>query len=148
MIGLQKNLFTKRWSKVRALEPQEYEIQIALVQRLKLIGRKDVLWFHVPNGEVRDKRVAAKLKAMGVMPGVADLLFFWKHYWEDSEGSHVNLRALFLELKASKRTQSDPQRHFEDRSKFIGIHYECADTIDKAVSILTLYGILPAKQAA
>jgi len=134
----QKNLLTNRWNKVRALDPLEYEIQMSLVQRLKLIGRKDVLWFHCPNGEVRDKQVAAKLKAMGVLPGVADLLFFW------NDGG---LRGLFLELKASKRTQSPVQRIFEDRSKFLGIYYECADNIDAAVKILTQYGILPASKA-
>jgi len=137
-MGYQRSLFTKRWNKVRELEPQEYQIQIALVTRLKLMVRKDVLFFHCPNGEIRDKRTAAKLKAMGVLPGVADLLFFW------NDGG---LRGLFLELKARKGTQSPVQRIFEDRSTFLGIYYECADNIDAAVRILTQYGILPAKQA-
>lgn len=32
------------------------------------------LLFHVPNGEARDARTAAKLRWMGVKPGVPDLL--------------------------------------------------------------------------
>jgi hypothetical protein len=135
----QKSLFTKRWNKVRPLEPSELQIQISLVARLKLQASPGVVFFHVPNGEVRNKVTAAKLKAMGVLPGVADLLFFWK-----AEG----LRALFLELKSRKGRQSQPQRLFQDRSEFIGIYYECTDNIDEAIAILTKYGILPAKQAA
>lgn len=38
--------------------------------------RSDLIWCHVPNGELRDKRTAAKLKLMGVKPGVPDFLFF------------------------------------------------------------------------
>ena len=36
----------------------------------------DVLAFHVPNGEKRDRRTAEKLKRMGVLPGVYDWLVF------------------------------------------------------------------------
>ena len=39
--------------------------------------RPDVIMRHVPNGEHRDPRTAAKLKAMGVLPGSADLEFHW-----------------------------------------------------------------------
>lgn len=36
------------------------------------------LLFHVPNGGKRNSREANKLKAMGVVPGIPDLLFLWK----------------------------------------------------------------------
>jgi hypothetical protein len=35
------------------------------------------LLFHVPNGGKRDGREAKKLKTMGVVPGVADLIFLY-----------------------------------------------------------------------
>jgi hypothetical protein len=38
---------------------------------------RGLLW-HVPNGGVRNASEANKLKAMGVVPGVADLHFFYK----------------------------------------------------------------------
>jgi hypothetical protein len=38
---------------------------------------RGLLW-HVPNGGVRNAAEANKLKAMGVVPGVADLHFFYK----------------------------------------------------------------------
>lgn len=42
----------------------------------RLLFGTDLLWCHVPNGEKRSKRVAAKLKRMGVKPGVPDVLIF------------------------------------------------------------------------
>lgn len=53
--------------------PTEAQEQKVLAQWLDAIG---VLWCHVPNGEERNARVGAKLKAMGVKPGVPDVLIF------------------------------------------------------------------------
>ena len=36
------------------------------------------LWWHTPNGEFRDKKTAAKLAGMGVLPGVPDFIFINK----------------------------------------------------------------------
>jgi len=45
------------------------------------------LLYHVPNGELRDKVTAAKLKAMGVVSGVSDIVF------------HYRSRTYFFEFK-------------------------------------------------
>lgn len=37
---------------------------------------KKVMWWHTPNGEKRSPITAAKLKAMGVKPGVPDFLLY------------------------------------------------------------------------
>ena len=127
----QKDMFTNRWRKVRAPAPTELQIQIALVERLRLLARKDCVWYHVPNGEHRDKRIAAKLKAMGVMPGVADLVFHWPYQ-----------QTLFLELKRGNGALSAAQTHFQNTVTLIGWNYAVARTIDQAVEILTDHGIL------
>lgn len=62
--------------------------------------RRDVLAFHVPNGEKRDPRTAAKLQAMGVRPGVSDLVVI------------VGGRAHFIELKTEKGRVSVDQKVF------------------------------------
>lgn len=49
--------------------------------------------FHIPNGGYRNPREAAKLKRMGVMPGVADLCLAYS-----SGGYH----SLWIELKRRK----------------------------------------------
>ena len=62
--------------------------------------RRDVLALHVPNGERRDRRTAARLKAMGVVPGVSDFLMV------------VAGRTHFIELKAATGRLSADQRVF------------------------------------
>jgi hypothetical protein len=130
----QKDLFSKRWRQVKAPQPSERQLQISLVQHLRLCARRDVVFFHVPNGELRDKRTAAKLKAMGELPGVADLVFVW---CDDGV-----LRNLYLELKAHKRPMSPEQMVFCDRVIYAGADYHCVDSIDEALALLRAHGLL------
>jgi hypothetical protein len=132
---LQKDLLTNRWRKVAAPKAKEYQTQISLVAQLRWGKlRAGVIFFHVPNGEERDPRVGAKLKAMGVLPGVADLIFLWKDgRWP---------RVLFLELKAKGEDLSEAQEWFRDNVRSIRCYFECADTIDDALKILEKYKLL------
>ena len=55
----------------------EDEEQAAVFEWAELMEHKyPCLWlmYHVPNGEKRDKATAAKLKRMGVKPGVCDIV--------------------------------------------------------------------------
>jgi hypothetical protein len=130
----QRDLFTKRWRNLEALDDSELTIQIALVARLRREVRDGVLWYHVPNGEWRDKRSAAKLKAMGTRPGVADLEFHWR--------ARGRQQTLFLELKSAKGRQSDSQIEFAERVRAIGYRYETASSSTEAIAILQRYGLL------
>lgn len=130
--ALQRDMFTKRYRKVQLPTPTENQIQIALIDRLKFAARKDAVWFHIPNGGKRPPRQTALFKALGVMPGVADLVFIWPVR-----------NILFLELKAKGRTPSDEQLHFKDMVLPTGAAWAWADNLDDAVSILQSSGILP-----
>jgi hypothetical protein len=132
-------MFTKRWRQVPAWKPSELQIQISLVAQLRLICRRDVVYFHVPNGELRDKRTAAKLKAMGELPGVADLVFVWNDH---NSIQQPCVRLLYLELKARKRTMTPEQVVFCDRVIDAGADYHCVDNIDDALEILRAHGLL------
>jgi len=136
---MQKNLFTKRWQKVKKPEPSELQIQIALIQRLGYMALPNAVYFHVPNGELRDKRAAAKLKAMGELPGVSDLVFLYNRIGEHPP----RLRVLCLELKAKGRAASNEQRYFGNRVLRLGADFEVADTIDLAVEALEKHGVIP-----
>jgi hypothetical protein len=140
----QKDMFTRRWRGIRRrdLEPKEHLLQISLVDRLNWQCRKDVVYFHCPNGELRDKRTAAKLKAMGVRPGVADLIFIWGELVA-VPNLMILPRVLFLELKRRGEKQSPVQQLFEAECKRVGCDYAVADNIDDAVSILQHFNILP-----
>jgi hypothetical protein len=135
----QKDLFSKRWRQVKAPQPSELQLQISLVAHLRLCARRDVVFFHVPNGELRDQRTGAKLKAMGELPGVSDLVFVWNDH--DSIVQPC-CRTLFLELKARKRPMSPEQIVFCDRVIDAGADYHCVDSIDEALELLRAHGIL------
>lgn len=133
----QKDMFSKRWRQVRAPEPSELQLHISLIEHLKYRALPHVTYWHVPNGELRDKAAAAKLNAMGVLPGVADLVFVWCEPPRDGL-----LRNLYLELKARGRMMSPEQNVFADRMVDVGAYYACADNIDDALAILERHGIL------
>jgi hypothetical protein len=125
----QRDLFTKRWRDVSALDPGEVALQITLVARLRHELAEHVLWFHVPNGEFRDARSAAKLKAMGVLPGVVDLVF--------DDGRQV----LYLELKSARGRLSPVQQAFKARVEVVGRTYAVAHSVDEALTILRAHGM-------
>ena len=88
---------------------EEHRIQCACVrwfnvQYPKLHGRL----FAVPNGGRRDATTAAKLKAEGVVPGVADLVLLI---------SNRDYGALLIEMKTPKGRQSDSQKKWEKAAK-------------------------------
>lgn len=143
----QRNLFTRRWQTVRAPDPSELQLQISLVEWCRWKLRPDVLMWHTPNGEERDKRTAAKLKAMGVLPGVADLVFMWGFQDRapapaDGRDDHKIVPAiLFLELKASGRKQSVEQSAFGLAALTMGAGYHVVDDVDEATRIIESYGL-------
>ena len=71
-------------------------------------SRPRCLWWHSPNGDVRNKRAGARLKQMGVRRGVPDYIFIFP---DNSIG--------FIELKLGKSRhhgksyQSPDQKIFE-----------------------------------
>jgi hypothetical protein len=55
-------------------EAQHQEALFALLARVERRDPRAGLAFHVPNGGLRSKATAARLKAQGVRPGVPDVL--------------------------------------------------------------------------
>ena len=53
----------------------EDDFQETVIAQARLMLRREVMFFHVPNGGKRNVREAAKLKRMGVLAGVPDLIF-------------------------------------------------------------------------
>jgi hypothetical protein len=95
--------------KLTAWEADELAIHVSVVDAVRKFGWPDALWFHVPNGEVRDPRTGAKLKAMGTRRGVADLVFI-----------RPGAPPLFLELKARVGRQSAAQIEFRAAAERAG----------------------------
>lgn len=69
------------------------------------------LLFHCPNGGCRDKREAARLKSLGVKPGVPDLMLpVPRSAWH----------GLAIELKSEKGRLSDPQKEWHSLLQWCG----------------------------
>ena len=134
----QKDLFTRRWRAV--LESKsETAFHIQLVSMLRWCVRPDVIWRHIPNGEYRDPRTAAKLKAMGILAGSADLEFHW---CEIDALQRKCRHVLHLELKIGNRPQSVAQAGFALAVRLLGDEYHVAHSIDEAITILSERGLL------
>lgn len=83
----------------------EAALQIQVAQFLDAALMPPAFWFHVPNGERRDARTGARLKAMGTKPGVPDVLIFWLEHEEYSQTA-----MLAIELKSTRGKLSADQR--------------------------------------
>jgi len=133
----QRDLFPRRVRKFAAPQ-KEVTLHIQLVAMLRHCIRPDVIWRHIPLGEHRDPRTAAKLKAMGTMPGAADLEF----HWIEADGDGKKRCVLHLELKAGNRKQSEPQVAYELAMRLLGDQYHVARSIDEAITILGTRGLI------
>lgn len=79
--------------------------------------------FHVPN-QRSSPAERIKLKAMGVLSGVSDLIFIYK-------GKH-----LYLEVKTPEGTQSREQKEFEGRIQINGFSYYVVRSVEDVKQIL------------
>jgi hypothetical protein len=117
----------------RAKNDLEEQLQRSIVERLRWQADPRVIFFHVPNGGARSKSEGAKFKALGVLPGVPDLIFLLP-----------DATIFCMELKSRDGVQSDGQKAFQAKCEAIGVEYTVCHDIDTAVSILTALGVLPA----
>ena len=109
----------------------ELDLQKFVVALLRLNAADRVMWFAVPNGESRSARTGAKLKAMGVRPGVADLVIVLP-----------GGKAAFLELKAEGGRVSQSQKVFRTFCELNGAPYAVASSTGEAERILREWGAI------
>lgn len=124
-------------SKPRLPDPLEAEIQIQLVEYLTLVApARGFLFFAVSNeamGKARGRGGLirmAKLRAMGLRSGVADLVIV-------KDG-----RAYFLEMKRRLEKQTANQLEFEADAIRCGAEYAVAHSFDEAVKFLRGWSII------
>ena len=91
----------------RRNRPEE-ALQRAAAQYLDLALPRDAVWFHCPSGGGRSKAEAGIFKAMGVKPGVPDLIIIY-------DG-----RVVAIELKAEKGRLSPAQKDMHARLSLAG----------------------------
>ena len=108
----------------------EADLQKAVCQHLKLRAKPGVVWFHVPNGLKSEGRHVKRMKAMGLRPGVADLVIM------------ADSRAYCLELKAPKGKQTEAQELFQVDCAAASVPYAVASSLAIALDRLRDWGVI------
>lgn len=103
----------------------EEQIHKAVIQEVRLRKKPDVVYWHTPNDARRSWGNVARLKAMGMVPGVPDLIFC--HNGEIS----------FLEIKAERGRLSDNQKEFHARLAATGFPVMVGYSRDECLSFLS-----------
>ena len=87
--------------------------------------------FHIPNGGLRNKATAARLKAAGVKPGVPDLFL---------PATRGHYAGLFIEMKyGSNKPTPDQQRYLDmlQREGYaVAVCYGCEEAIETIAAYL------------
>ena len=86
-------------------------------------------WFAIPNENDGTPKMNSRLNAQGRKKGVADLQIV-----------HAG-RALFIEVKSPKGTQSPSQKEFEQRICIVGASYGVARSVDDAAMLMERWGV-------
>ena len=109
----------------------EEEIHKAVVTQLRARSHPDAVWFHVPNGSKASPQYRRKLAALGLRPGVSDLICLH------------NKEAFALELKRNERGKvSENQNAFLSNWREAGGHGVVAEGLDEAIACLEAWNIL------
>ena len=93
------------------------------------------LLFAVPNGGARSKATAGKLKAEGVVPGVADLILLVPFLQECVQ----YFNGLCIEMKTSKGKQSQEQKDWECKVMEQGYEYRVIRSLDEFIEVVDSY---------
>jgi hypothetical protein len=111
------------------MNQDEHKLQVAICNYLDLCGYE---FFAIPNGGLRNIKVAAKLKQEGVKAGVADLFVAL---------SNGKYHGLFIEVKVGKNKQQPNQKVFEQKVLENGYQYKLVRSIDDMIAVIREYRI-------
>jgi hypothetical protein len=114
----------------RALAP-EHDLQVALIEHLRVNGTKLAFWFAIPNAGRRSPAVSSRMKAEGLTAGVADLCIMLP-----------GGRTLWMELKTRNGRQSQAQKSFAVVCSVLDHAYLMPRSLDEAIAALRAYGVL------
>lgn len=108
----------------------EVSLQIYLIRYLKEVCPDECVFFHVPNGERRDKSTASKLKMMGVVAGIPDICLIH------------NGKTYFLELKTTTGKLSKNQEIVINKLKKAGVETRVVMNLEQVKGCLLEWNII------
>lgn len=124
-----------------AMREEEHNIQCACVRWFAYqYPQYNGLLFAVPNGSYRSKATAGKLKAEGVVAGVADLILLVpKCVKAKDEGWYNTIHALCIEMKTAKGRQSPEQHEWQYKVESRGYKYAVCHSLDEFMNTINNY---------
>lgn len=108
---------------------EEDDLQRAVVAFLLVALPENAVVFAVPNGGARGRAEAARLKGLGVTPGVSDLIIIWAG------------RVIGVELKAPRGPWRRSQRDWAQEFGAAGGEYFLARSVEEVERILRGVGV-------
>lgn len=122
------------------MNQEEHNLQCACVkwfayQHPELQG----LLFSVPNGGARSKATAGKLKAEGVVAGVADLILLVPRVHFDEQNAISCYYALCIEMKTKTGRQSSEQKAWQLKVEKYGYKYAVCRSLDDFINTIENY---------
>lgn len=135
------------------MREEEHNIQCACVRWFNLQWPQyRGLLFAVPNGGARSKATAGKLKAEGVVPGVADLILLVPKNTNPIKEEYVTItleidgqipeiwyHALCIEMKTAKGRQSPEQKEWQAKVEAHGYKYAVCHSLDEFMAVVNGY---------
>lgn len=124
------------------MREEEHNIQAACVRWFNLQWPQyRGLLFAVPNGSYRSKSTAGKLKAEGVVAGVADLILLVPKYRvaDAIRATFEITPALCIEMKTAKGRQSPEQKEWQAKVESHGYKYAVVRSLDEFISQINDY---------
>lgn len=103
----------------------ETSLHLEVVRFLRVAWPSDLMFWHTPNGGLRNKAEAGKLKAMGVLAGVPDLLFVLP-----------NAQLAGIELKTPGEELTPGQIEFRDRLTALKGGFATCRSVDEVEATL------------
>lgn len=116
----------------------EQDLQIAVANFLRVSAPR-LLWWATPNA-INMKggaRAGAFNKAMGVLPGVADLIFILPRVGRNGVSGHP----AFIELKAEGGRMEPSQHVFKSDVEALGCPYVVCRSLDDVQETLLEWGV-------
>jgi hypothetical protein len=112
--------------------PTESDIQTEFFLKVRLVIKDipDKLLYHVPNGEARERRTGSKLKRMGVVRGIPDVILAMPNKCYHS---------LYIEFKSCEGKQSKEQMEFQKQAEKAGSRYVICQSAYDAIREIEEY---------
>ena len=124
------------------MKEQEHYIQETCVRWFNMqFPQYRGLLFAVPNGGARSKATAGKMKAEGVVAGVADLILLkpMSHPAHDDPGWYNYFHGLCIEMKTPKGYQSASQKEWQAKVEEQGYQYSVCRSLNEFIATIKKY---------